>query len=193
MSVEKNSNLLRSIAVSLTVLAFAACGVETVPVADEPAQAPTQTPAPLIPAVDVQPQKGLNQPASIAPVDNVSRLRASKLSTLAQLQPQGDVVIAHSLDVPDGTEVTFMLGMVGCGIMVVASGTVSVTNGTFEIPYDPANAFGADSMSLYFRIGSDPCDETNPNVFEIGAPLPGSVDLSQAQVTYGGCWMFGGP
>lgn len=189
MSVEKN-RIFHRIAVSLAVLVFAGCGLEneTVPAAGDEQ-------APLQPALDAPTKKeSVNEgPLRLAPVNDVSRLRASKLGTLAQLQPQGDVVIAHSLDVADGTEVTFMLGMVGCGIMVVASGTASVTNGTFEIPYDPANAFGMESMSLYYRIGSEPCDEANPNVWEIGAPLPGAVDLSTAQVTYGGCWMFGGP
>lgn len=181
MSVEKNRSV---VSLTLFLVAFAACGVETTPVAEEQ--------APLVPAVEAPVQ---NTPARLTPTENVARLRASKLTQLTELQGPRDVVVAHSLAAPDGTQVEFMMGMVGCGIMVIASGTATVTGGTFEIPYDPAsNEFGLEATTLYFRVaGAGACDDANPNVFEAAAPLPGSADLSQAQPSYAGCWLFQNP
>lgn len=173
--------MVRRISSLLMVSLLAACGAEDVPaVVDE---APTQVEA-------LQPT-GLVDDLQLEIEDAPHRSFRPQPSLRAGLP----VVTAHSLDVPDGTRVEFMLGVVGCGMMVVARDTVVVQGGRFEIPFDPASADGFENVSLYFRVvpaENAVCDET-AQVMEATVSLPGSVDLSQAQQTYGGCWLFERP
>jgi hypothetical protein len=108
-----------------------------------------------------------------------------------QLVPLMDTLSIHSMPVADGTQVRYLLGMMGCGISVVAQGSAQVRGGAFEIQYDPAlSEFG--QMSLFFQIGSEVCDPETTQVYEVPAQLPGSVDLSVLPAeSFAGCWMFG--
>jgi len=150
-----------------------------------------------VPAVAQQPLAPA-QPAVREPTGLVDDLPFEVVEALPTFRPQIElpaqpVVRAHSLAVADGTRVEFMLGVVSCGMMVFAQGTASVHGGRFEIPFDDAAANGFTTVSLYFRVvpeGGAACDET-AQVLEAEVALPGSVDLSQAQQTYGGCWLFG--
>ncbi|MFT3710792.1 MAG: hypothetical protein QM817_24475 [Archangium sp.] len=178
MSIEKSRNVL---IVSVVAVALSACGVGTTPASDgdeqalTPAQQQPQTPAerlkPTVPVAQLGERPQVQQPRVEAVIASSS------------------VVVAHSLAVPDGTQVQYLLGMSGCGIWVIASGTATVRNGSFEMPFNPAETAGFESVGLYFRTGTGPCDE-NTQVYETAAPLPGAVDLSTAQPTTG-CWMFG--
>jgi hypothetical protein len=104
-----------------------------------------------------------------------------------------DTVNVHSLAVPDGTEVRYVLGMMGCGISVVAQGAATVHGGAFEIQYDPSlSEFAFGGMSLFFQIGNEVCDPETTQVYEVPAELPGSVDLSVLpSESFAGCWLFG--
>jgi hypothetical protein len=179
MSIEKSRNLL---VVSLTTLALAACGVGTTPVSTDDQQALTP----------VAQQPANPQLEQLRPVTPVSQAAAGPQleQRLGALQAPSSVVLAHSLNVPDGTQVQYLLGMAGCGLWVIASGTASVTNGSFEVPFNPDETAGFEAMGLYFHTGTGACDATT-QVYGVTAPLPGSVDLSTAQPT-SGCWMFGG-
>ncbi len=130
------------------------------------------------------------QPAS-------ERLRIQELPAVRpsfapqELVPVMDTLSIHSMPVADGTEVRFVLGLMGCGISVVAQGSAQVRGGAFEIQYDPAlSEFG--QMSLFFQIGSEVCDPETTQVYEVPAQLPGSVDLSVLPTeSFAGCWLFG--
>lgn len=175
--------MTRRISSLLLMVLVAGCGREDVPGVSEQPLAPAQ-PAAMQPTGLVDDLQFEVVEAPLPTFRSQSSLRAG--------QP---VVSAHSLAVADGTQVQFMLGVVGCGMMVVAQGTASVQGGSFEIPFDPAAADGFTTVSLYFRVVNDEspaCDET-AQVLEASVALPGTVDLSQAQQTYGGCWLFGSP
>ena len=85
-------------------LFLTACGVES----PEPA---FQEEAPLV----------AQQPASTAERMEIRELTPQVRPS--QLVPLGDLISVHSLDVPDGTQVRYVLGMLGCGISVVGRGT----------------------------------------------------------------------
>lgn len=111
-----------------------------------------------------------------------------------ELTPILDVVSVHSLAAADGTQVRYLLGMLGCGVSVVASGTATVHGGAFEIQYDPAlSEYG--QMSLFFQLdtlGTGVCDPETTQVYEVAAQLPGAVDLSVLPAeSFAGCWLFG--
>lgn len=128
-----------------------------------------------------------NQPAS-------ERLQIQQLRPRfqpQQLSPALDTVSVHSLAVPDGTQVRYLLGMMGCGISVVAQGSAAVHGGAFEIPY-PAELSEFGQMSLFFQIGNEVCDPETTQVYEVAAELPGTVDLSVLPAeSFAGCWLFG--
>ena len=92
-------------------LFFTACGVD-----------------PVVPAV----QEVALVPAT-ASTAAPARLEVSELTPrvhlLAQLRPAMDTVTVHSLATPDGTQVRYLLGLMGCGISVVARGTATVQGG----------------------------------------------------------------
>jgi hypothetical protein len=172
--------MFRRISSLLLMVLVAGCGREDVPAVAQQPLAPAQ-PAAREPT-------GLVDDLPFEVVEARPTFRSQSL--LPAAQPE---VRAHSLAVADGTQVEFMLGVVSCGMMVVAQGTASVHGGRFEIPFDDAAANGFTTVSLYFRVvpeGGAACDET-AQVLEAEVALPGSVDLSQAQQTYGGCWLFG--
>jgi hypothetical protein len=169
MSIEKS----RKWAVAVVVVALVGCGVGPVP---------AQLEEPLLRGAE-----GEREPVQVSLREEGPDL--GRVALAPSVRPQQSVVSAHSLAAPDGTQVEFMLGMVGCGILVVAQGTATVTGGAFEVPFDPAAAEGFQQLSLYFRVADGACDEQS-QVFEAAAPLPGQVDLSQAQATYADCWVF---
>ena len=146
---------------------------------------------PAIPAVQADP---LVAALPLTPAQT-ERLVVSELTPrlqLAQLTAVVDRVSVHSLAVPDGTQVRYLLGMMGCGISVVGKGTATVQGGAFEIPYDPAlSEFG---VSLFFQIdqaGTGLCDPETSQVFEVAVALPTSVDLSVLpEQSFIGCWLF---
>lgn len=147
------------------------------------------------PTVQVEPQPLTTElPAQQQPAEE--RLQITELTARlrpTQLTPILDVVSVHSLAVPDGTRVRYLLGMMGCGISVVSRGTVTVQGGAFDIQYDPAlSEFGA--MSLFFQIdelGTGACDPEASQVYEVAASLPGTVDLSTLPAqSFVGCWLF---
>ncbi|MDP1829448.1 MAG: hypothetical protein Q8L48_39645 [Archangium sp.] len=113
-----------------------------------------------------------------------------RLRPVTSLQPALDVVSVHSLAAADGTEVRYLLGMMGCGISVVARGSATVQGGAFEIPYDSTlSEFG--QMSLFFQVGGGVCDPETSQVFEVATTLPGIVDLSTLpEQSFAGCWLF---
>ena len=138
------------------------------------------------------------EPASQPPASE--RLEIRQLQPAQQLRPNFDEVLpaldtvrVHSLNVPDGTQVRFLLGMMGCGISVVAQGAAAVHGGAFEIQYDPAlSEYG--QVSLFFQLGGGVCDPETTQVYEVAAQLPGSVDLSVLPAeSFVGCWLFDGP
>lgn len=153
------------------VLLFTGCGVERAAGAVED---------PLVAAVPSAPAPT----ARLEPHELIAQSRA-----LAQLRPMEETVQVHSLAVPDGTQVRYLLGMVGCGISVLARGTATVQGGAFVIPYDPEAAY-SPSASLYFQLG-EVCDPETSQVFEVGAQLPGAIDLSTLpEQSFAGCWLF---
>ena len=153
-------------------LVFTACGID-------PA-GPAVGEAPLVAATQEVPA-------------HAERLEVTQLTARSrpeQLQPIADTVVVHSLAAPDGTQVRYLLGLMGCGISVVARGTATVQGGSFTIPYDASlSPFG--SVSLFFTVGDGACDPEVTQVFEVPASLPGSVDLSTLpDQSFVGCWLF---
>ena len=146
-----------------------------------------------VPRRGEEPQELTHQePATQQPGNERLQITQLKPSFLPQnLAPVMDTVSVHSLNVPDGTEVRYVLGMMGCGISVVAQGAAAVHGGGFEIQYDPSlSEFG--QVSLFFQIGTEVCDPETTQVYEVPAQLPGSVDLSVLpSESFAGCWLFG--
>ena len=156
--------MLRTSLFALT-LSLAACGIDpTIPAVEDE--------APLVAATPAPPLRGevLNAAAPL------------------RLRPQLETVHVHSLSVPDGTQVKYVLGMMGCGISIAARGTATVQGGAFEIPFDPS--FGTGDVSLFFTL-AETCDPETSQVYEVPASLPGSVDLStMPEASFIGCWLF---
>lgn len=145
---------------------------------------------PAVPAV----QEEAIVEATVAPAERVQLTELTpRLRLVGELVPAMDVVSVHSLAAPDGTQVRYLLGMLGCGISVVASGTASVQGGAFEVRYDPAMA-AYGQLSLFLQIdeaGTGVCDPETSHVYEVPATLPGSVDLSTLpEQSFIGCWLF---
>ena len=145
---------------------------------------------PVVPAVGEAPLVA----ATPTPAGHPERLEVTELTArlrpLEQLQPIAQTVVVHSLAAPDGTQVRYLLGMVGCGISVAARGTATVQGGSFTIASDSALS-ELGSMSLYFTLGDAACDPDATQVFEVPATLPGSVDLSTMPAqSFVGCWLF---
>lgn len=134
------------------------------------------------------------QPSKAVPTERLELTELTpKLRLEDELVPAMEVVSVHSLAVPDGTQVRYLLGMLGCGISVVASGTASAQGGAFEVPYDPGMAVYGQ-LSLFLQIdeeGTGVCDPETSQVYEVQATLPGSVDLSTLpEQSFIGCWLF---
>jgi hypothetical protein len=146
-----------------------------------------------VPAVGDEPQPLTTQLPDEAAVER-PRLQALTPRLRAEhLTPVMDVVSVHSLALADGTQVRYLLGMLGCGILVAAQGSATVQGGAFEIPYDPALAeFGQLSLFLQFdTLGTGVCDPETSQVYEVPATLPGAVDLSVLpEQSFIGCWLF---
>lgn len=171
--------MLRFFAVMLSLSCFVGCGADP---SFEPEVAEEE--APLQPVV-TEPGPSAPQLAVRAPNRPVS-LRGLQAGPTATVQ-------VHSLAVPDGTRVEFMLGLVGCGMMVVAQDTAVVHGGAFEIAYDPENVGHFGDVSLFFRVVPEDgaaCDEGTQVKMVHGVTLPGAADLSTAEPTYAGCWLF---
>lgn len=171
----------RHFAVLLCVSCFVGCGAE--PSSLELAEAETSLQPVAAPAAAEEAPSQPRRPFGLRARDGAVSLRA---------QP-GGVVRAHSLAVPDGTRVEFMLGLVGCGMMVVAQDTAVVQGGAFEIPYDPDDAGHFGDVSLFFRVvpaDGAACDEHTQVQLAPNVGLPGAADLSTAEPTYAGCWLF---
>jgi hypothetical protein len=156
-------------------LCFTACGID-------PA-VPAMAEAPLIAAMP-------------ATAPHTERLEVTELTPrfrpLTQLRPTTDTVVVHSLAAPDGTQVRYLLGMMGCGITVVARGTASVQGGSFTVPYE-STLSQLGEMGLYFTLGDAACDPQTSQVFEVSTSLPGTVDLSTLpEQSFAGCWLFDG-
>lgn len=150
----------------LATLFLAACGLD-------PAVPAVQDEAPLV---------------AQAPAVPLPRGELTNAAAPLRLRPELSTVQVHSLAAPDGAHVKYLLGMMGCGISVVASGTATVQGGAFSIPYDPARA--ESWVSLYFQL-DETCDPETSQVFEVPATLPGTVDLSVLpDSSFTGCWLF---
>ncbi len=153
-------------------LFLAACGIESA----EPA---LQEEAPLV----------AQQPAS-----TTERMEIRELTPQvrpSQLVPLAGLINVHSLDVPDGTQVRYVLGMLGCGISVLGRGTATVQGGAFDISFEPDPApFGGLSLFVQFDQAGT-CDPETSTVYEVGVSESGTVDLSVLpENTFGGCWVF---
>jgi hypothetical protein len=160
----------------LAALFLTACGME----AQLPRRA--EEPQPLTHEVPHQPASERLQIQQLTP-----SLRPQELT------PVMDVVSVHSLAAADGTQVRYLVGMMGCGISVVTRGIATVQGGAFEIQYDPSlSQFGQLSLFLQLDLlGTGVCDPETSQVFEVPAQLPGSVDLSVLPAeSFAGCWMF---
>lgn len=164
--------MLRTSLLAVT-LSLTACGID-----------------PVVPAVQEEPLVA----ATPVTQPGTERLEFTQLTPrirpVTQLQPALDLVSVHSLAAADGTEVRYLLGMMGCGISVVARGSATVQGGSFEIPYDSSlSEFG--QMSLFFQVGGGACDPETSQVYEVATSLPGSVDLSTLpEQSFVGCWLF---
>ncbi|MFO0600645.1 MAG: hypothetical protein U0228_35380 [Myxococcaceae bacterium] len=166
--------------VLLAALSFALCGCGV----DAEPPAVASDPAPLAPAT---PAAERIAPRALAPIEQL------RPETALGLRPS-DSKVHFTTSLAEGTQVQFLLGELGCGIMVVAQGTATVHGGGFDVPYDPDNAQGMSSTTVFFRVATGAtCDEASPAVFATQTSLPGVVDLDSAQPTYAGCWLFGTP
>lgn len=157
--------MFRTSLLTLT-LSLAACGIDpAVPALQDEAPLVTETPAP-------PPLRGELVNAA-APV---------------RLPLVVENVQAHSLAAADGTQVHYLIGVMGCGISVIARGAATVQGGAFAIPLPPSLEVG--EASLFFTLG-ETCDAETNLVYSVGATLPGSVDLSTLpEPEPFGCWMF---
>ena len=128
------------------------------------------------------------------PTPSTERIEIRELTPqlrLSQIVPPGGLVGVHSLDVPDGTQVRYLLGMMGCGISVLSRGTATVHGGAFDIAFEPdPEPFGGLSLFLQFDdIGT--CDPDTSTVYEVPVSELGTVDLSVLpEASIGGCWVF---
>lgn len=155
-------------------LFLAACGIEaTEPALQEEASLIAQTPEPT-------------------PVPERMEIRELTPGLrLSQIVPLAGLVSVHSLAVPDGTQVRYVLGMMGCGIWVVGRGSATVHGGAFELAFEPDPApFGG--LSLFVQIdGATTCDPETSEVYEVPVSEAGGVDLSVLpENPFGGCWVF---
>ncbi len=152
-----------------------ACGIE----APEPA---LQGEAPLV----AQPPAPTPVPELMEIRELTPRLRPS------QLAPMAGHVSVHSLNVPDGTQVRYLLGVMSCGISVLSSGSAIVHDGAFAIAFEP-DEFSFGSPSLFIQVdGAAACDPETTQVYEVPVSEAGTVDLSVLpESTIGGCWVFG--
>ncbi|MDP2270657.1 MAG: hypothetical protein Q8K32_07965 [Archangium sp.] len=157
----------------LTVsLLLTACGIESPePALQEEAPLVAQQPAPTNERMEIRELTPQVRPSQIAPL--------------------GGLIGVHSLDVPDGTQVRYVLGMLGCGISVVGRGTATVHGGAFDIAFEPDPApFGGLSLFIQFDPAGT-CDPETSTVYEVGVSESGTVDLSVLpENTFGGCWVF---
>lgn len=160
---------MRRSIVSFSLLLLAACGV-----GPESYSPSTASEAPLTPS-------GVEGATlSLAPLP-LQRLRSD--------QPE---VLVHSLAAPDGAEVHYLLGVMSCGLFIVAQGTATVHGGTFVVPYEAAAAGNFEQVSLYFQVTApgERCQADEP-VLEVQTALPASIDLSVVpEPGYAGCWLF---
>lgn len=157
--------MLRTSLLTLT-LSLAACGIE-------PAVPSTQDEAPLVAETPAPPPLRGEWVNAAAPV---------------RLPPVVENVQVHSLAAADGTQVHYLIGVLGCGISVIARGTAIVQGGGFAISLPPSLEVG--EATLFFTL-SETCDAETNLVYSVAATLPGSVDLSTLPEPESfGCWLF---
>lgn len=170
----------------VVLLSLAACGR----VDDESAPAaPTPTPAEQPLAQGPAPMKEWPV-AHLVDEDSRTLLAATPSLTTSALSVNG-------VAAADGQRVRYLLGVVSCGLFIVARGEATVQGGQFQLPFQPQSAaewLGPVSLYLSLDANADgACDEAD-TFLEVSnlTPSPGlQVDASGAQATYAGCWMFG--
>lgn len=115
-------------------------------------------------------------------------------ATLTPATPEPvDQVVVHGLASPDGTQVTWFLGYLSCGIIEVGHGVASTVGGAFSFTWDADEVESLPFVKLFVlvdRDGDGRCTDGVDDILDADVTLPGAVDLSSPTPTFFGCWLF---
>lgn len=182
----------------VVLLSFLGCGIESteLTLSEDPRLAP-QPAAPQPAATRPETEQISPQPISMrldlpgVPSLVVPDQHTAPVALSVPVVPIG----VHSLAVPDGTQVRFMVGMMGCGVRMLSEGTAVAYEGSFDIaltPEDPERPFFFGGLILFVQIGDvSSCDPATSEVYEVPVGEWGEVDLSGlSAITPAPCWAF---